>query len=320
MAGFKIAPETAHRIAQVWPHSTSLADAMQKAGVTNRDERAWRRYRRATEEMMGIQLNAHNPKHSPHSHLPHTTHHVLLDHPYTAVIFSDAHFWPNTTGPAFWILLEILNHVQPDIVIDNGDSLDGATISRHDPTMFEDLPTLEEEYEACVAHLDMISEAAGEAEKYRNIGNHDTRLESYLCKRAPAMKGMKGTTVGELFPDWQHQFSMSLANERCVVKHRWHGGIHAAYNNTLKAGVSMITGHTHRLTVREWTDFTGTRYGIETGTLADPFGPQFSYCEDTPRNWQPGFVLLEVDGDRVYPELIRVEGDRARWRGRLWRA
>ncbi len=52
---------------------------------------------------------------------------------------------------------------------------------------------------------------------------------------------------------------------------------------------------THRLLVRPYSDYTGTRYGIETGTLADPHGPQFRYTENNPRDWHPGFLIMETE-------------------------
>lgn len=310
--------ETAQRIAAVWPQATSLAHAMELAGVGTKDARNQRRYRRQTEELLGIQLPPHNPKNSSY-HWPHTSEHYFLDHPYTCVIFSDAHFWPNQTAPAFWILLQVIEDLAPEIVIDNGDSWDGATISRHDPIMFEDYPSLKDEYECCLNHLDMIAEVSKEAGLFRNIGNHDTRFEARLASKAPEYKGMPGNTVSELFPKWKHQWSLVL-NDTVMIKHRWHGGVHAAYNNTLKAGVTTVTGHTHRLDVRPFTDFRGTRYGIETGTLADPYGPQFSYIEDNPRNWQPGFIVLTIDGRELTAERVEVKGDKALFRGKSYAA
>ena len=318
MAQTKLGYETAQRIAAVWPRAASLKDAMRQAGVKSDDARAMRRYRRQTEELLGVQLPPHNPQNSSF-HWPHTSERFDRKDPYTGVIFSDAHFWPNQTAPAFWILLDVIYDIKPDIVIDNGDSWDCGTISRHDPIMFESYPSLLEEYECCLSHLDKVAEAAGDATLFRNIGNHDTRFEARLAKNAPEYKGMPGTTVSELFPKWKHQWSLVL-NDCCIVKHKWHAGVHAAYNNVLKSGVSFVTGHTHRLDVRAYTDYRGIRYGIETGTVADPYGPQFSYIEDNPRNWQPGFTVLTVDGQQITPEPCRVINGKALFRGKTYAA
>ena len=68
-----------------------------------------------------------------------------------------------------------------------------------------------------------------------------------------------------------------------------------------------VTGHTHRLTIREYTDYQGVRYGCETGMLADPEDAQFDYALDGPKNWQPGFMVCTFkDGVMLPPERCEV--------------
>ena len=75
----------------------------------------------------------------------------------------------------------------------------------------------------------------------------------------------------------------------------------------LKSGKTMVTGHTHRQLVRPYTDFGGLRYGIECGTLAEPFGGHADYAADNPRDWTSGFVVLTFKNGRLFdPELVRV--------------
>lgn len=311
----------AERIRDAWPEAESVLDAMHKAGLAITDVRTAYRYRRQAEEMLGIHLPTINPGHSGDWRIregrdrPNA---IFLDHPYTAVVFSDAHFWPGQTSPAFWVLLKVIEEVEPDFVIDNGDSFDCASISRHAPNMWEQRPTLRQELDCVLDHLQMIRETAGEdCEFIRHIGNHDLRVESYLAQRAPDMADMPGTKLSDLFEDWDHQIS-TIFNETVIVKHRFRSGMHAAYNNVLHTGMSIVTGHTHKLGIRAHTDMRGTRYGIETGTLADPWGPQFRYAEQNTRDWRMGFAVLTVDGSKVYPELVEVDEEGRAWfRGRI---
>jgi hypothetical protein len=115
-----------------------------------------------------------------------------------------------------------------------------------------------------------------------------------------------GMSLNEHFPLWR--FSMSLMiNGDVQIKHRLYNGIHAAYNATLKSGVSTVNGHLHSLKVTPWTDLTGTRYGVDTGSLADVWGEQFSYTEDGTRNHRSGFAVLTFhDGKLMPPELCEV--------------
>jgi hypothetical protein len=54
----------------------------------------------------------------------------------------------------------------------------------------------------------------------------------------------------------------------------------------------------------------GNLYGVDTGMLADPWGPQFAYVEQGPRNWRSGFAVLTfADGLLMPPELCQVVAD-----------
>ena len=97
-------------------------------------------------------------------------------------------------------------------------------------------------------------------------------------------------------------------NADVVIKHRWKGGIHATRNNTLNSGKTIVTGHLHSLKVTPFTDYNGTRWGVDTGTLADPYGPQFTdYTEDGCVDWRSGFVVLNFrNGELLRPQECEV--------------
>jgi hypothetical protein len=62
--------------------------------------------------------------------------------------------------------------------------------------------------------------------------------------------------------------------------------------------------------VQEFTNRRGTWYGINSGTLADPEGPQFSYAEDSPLNHRSGFAVLTYhDGMLLRPAICKVLDD-----------
>ena len=96
-----------------------------------------------------------------------------------------------------------------------------------------------------------------------------------------------------------------------VVKHRFKGGTYGAHNNALWAGVSTVTGHDHMLWAKTITDYRGTRWGIDAGTIADIYNPHFMhYTEDNPVNWQSGFVILHFRGGKFTgPELVHALPD-----------
>lgn len=235
------------------------------------------------------------------------------------LIGSDAHYWPDIVTPAHRALCKLSEALKPKAVILNGDVLDGASISRHPALGWEQRPSLREELATVEERLSEIRLAAKGAELYWTIGNHDARFESRLANHAPEFSGVSGFLLKDHFPHWHFAISLWINND-VVIKHRMSGGIHATHNNALKAGKSIVTGHLHSLKIAAYTDYTGTRYGIDTGSLADPErGPQFAYSEDAPQNHRSGFVVLTFkDGRLLMPEIVRVASeDSVDFRGQL---
>lgn len=232
------------------------------------------------------------------------------------IVFSDAHWWPGQPAtPANDALLALCKKLKPKAVIANGDVFDGARISRHPPLGWEERPSVIAELKTVQQRLGEISKAAKGATLIRTKGNHDDRVERFLASNAPEFAHVPGFRLIDHLPDWKEFVSVWI-NDDVVVKHRYANGIHAAYNNTLRSGKSIVTGHLHSLKVTPWTDYTGTRYGIDTGTLADPWAQQFDYCEDGPRNWRSGFAVLTFnDGRLLPPELCEVVDGAAYFRG-----
>lgn len=225
------------------------------------------------------------------------------------LIGSDAHYWPGIITTAHRAFVKFCGELRPKAVIMNGDVLDGATISRHPPIGWEDRPKLEDEIETCKERLYEIQRAAPAAEHIWTLGNHDGRFETRLATVAPEYAKVHGVHLKDHFPKWRPCWSCWI-NDEVVVKHRYKGGAHATYNNTLHAGKTTVTGHLHAGVVRPFHDYNGRRWGVDDGTLADVTGPQFrDYTEDNPLNWSQGFVALRfVRGRLLQPQLVTVIG------------
>lgn len=231
------------------------------------------------------------------------------------VVFSDAHFWPGGRTPANEALLKIIKQLKPTRVIANGDIFDGARISRHDPHGWGQPPSVKEELDACLERMHEIALAAPRGTNLDwNIGNHDARFDRAMVVNAAEYEGVV-ERLADKFPEWEMAWSIRI-NNTVMVKHRQANGVHAAYNNTLKGGLSMVTGHLHRLAVTPWADYNGRRWGVDTGTLSDPLGPQFEYLENNATPWTSGFAVLTFkDGRLLPPELCEVLDGQAYFRG-----
>jgi hypothetical protein len=230
------------------------------------------------------------------------------------VVFSDAHYWPGAATVAHKALLAVIQNLKPAVVIANGDVFDGARVSRHDALYRQDCPSPKEEVEACQDRMTEIEDASKNSTFIWTVGNHDVRLWRYIKVNAPEVSGMPFTDLFDYFPRWKQTYAVDI-NGTTLVKHRWHNGIHATYNNALKGGVNVVTGHLHRLQVTAWGDYTGRRYGVDTGCLAEPDGPQFMYLEHNPVPWASGFAVLTYrNGVLLPPELCEVVNGEAFFR------
>jgi hypothetical protein len=242
----------------------------------------------------------------------------------TVIVFSDAHFWPGIRTTAYkGLIWAIKNLDNIKAIINNGDAFDGASISRFPRIGWDSTPTLIEELKACEIALGEIEDEAKKANHKMKLiwplGNHDARFENRLAANAPQYEQIKGFSLKDHFPLWEPCWSTWITDS-VVVKHRWKGGIHATHNNTVNAGVTMVTGHLHSLKVTPFDDYNGTRYGIDTGTLADPKGPQFeNYLENSPTNWRSGFVILTFyKGHLLWPEVIKtIDKNHIEFRGEV---
>ena len=231
------------------------------------------------------------------------------------VVASDCHYWPGEPSVAHKALVEIIKKLKPKAVVLNGDVVDGARVSRHDPLYGLNPPTIKEEIQVCQERLGDIEKAFKGAMIW-TYGNHDTRLWRYLKINAPEIEGMHGADIFDYFPGWRHGYLLEVNNDT-IIKHRWHNGIHATYNNTLKGGRSIVTGHLHRLQITAWGDYNGRRYGVDTGTIADITDESFSYTEGNAVPWASGFAVLTYkDSHLLPPELCEVRDGVAYFRGK----
>lgn len=228
------------------------------------------------------------------------------------VIGSDCHYWPGIISTAHRAFVKIIKDLKPRMVIMNGDVFDGASISRHPVSGWGYTPTVKQELEACQERLGEVEKAAKGAALHWTWGNHDTRFNARLAAQVgDTWRGVEGMNLTDHFPLWKFSTSI-MVNEAVQIKHRLYNGIHASYNATLKSGISTVNGHLHSLKVMPWTDLTGTRYGVDTGSLANVWGDQFEYTEDSTRNHRSGFAVLTfIDGRLMPPELVEVMNEDA---------
>lgn len=265
--------------------------------------------RKTLEKLYSRQINApqgrggtrtrHNVQHAARLHFD-----VLNG---VVLVGSDAHIRSPIPTTAMRAFIKFAREMKPRVLVLNGDVMDLPQVSRH-PSNWEERPSVAQEIEYANAVLNKIEEAVPRNCKLAwALGNHDGRLETRIATVAPELAKLKGVHLKDHFsPRWEPCWSAWI-NSDVAIKHRWKGGIGATRANTLNAGTSMVTGHLHSANVRGLTDYKGTRWGVDTGCLADPDSESFLYAEDAPLDWRSGFAVLTFkDGVLLQPELVLV--------------
>ena len=217
-------------------------------------------------------------------------------------------------------LVTLCKEYKPKAIIANGDVIDAPSISRHAPIGWEHRPKLSDEIEAAKDRMHEITVAAGKAQRVWTLGNHDARFETRLATVAPEYAKIHGVHLSDHFSLWAPAWATWINNE-VVVKHRFKGGLHAPHNNTMWAGKSMVTGHLHSARVSPFTDYNGTRYGVDTGCVAETDHKAFvDYTEDSPKNWRSAFGIFTFkDGQLMMPELVtKWDEKRVQFRGEVF--
>jgi hypothetical protein len=268
------------------------------------------------QSTLGISLPTYNAPQTVYKVTTIPENRRVIEHKvHTGMVFiaSDCHYWPGEETVAHKAFVKLITEFKPQTLILNGDVFDGARISRFPALMGAEPPTPKKEIEACQDRLHEIANASKNATKLWTYGNHDVRLFNYIAAHAPDLSEF--SNLWDYFPGWHTGWRVDI-NDSLIVKHRWHNGIHSTWNNALKSGRSIVTGHLHQLKITPFSDYDGRRWGVDSGTLAEPYGDQFTYTEMNPVNWCSGFCVLTFkDGMMLPPELCEVINGDAYFRG-----
>ena len=243
------------------------------------------------------------------------------------LIGSDSHYWPGIVSTAHNAFVEFCHdplkyglEEKPKAIVKNGDEADFPSISKHAPIAWESRPTVKAEVVNLKAMLGEIEKASPRSRRIWTLGNHDARFETRLATQAPEYAELEGVHLKDHFPRWEPTW-MALIDDHTVIKHRFKSGIHAPHNNAMWAGRSIFTGHLHSQKIMPISDLNGTRWGVDCGMMADPYGQQFyNYTEMNPVNWRSGFCIITIlNGRLLMPELVWVSGPgEVQFRGKVY--
>lgn len=283
--------------------------------------------RRAIEKRQGIRLLAFDRRPSYDQSMLVTADRVevkLKIKDGVVLVAGDQHYHPGNIPTMHRALCYLAKKMKPFAIVWNGDAFDGATISRHPSIGWEAKPTVKEELEVVQDRSKEIMDAAPSAKRVWCAGNHCLRFECRLATVASEYRGVTGIHLKDHFPEWVPAWFVTVnegMQSHTEIRHREKGGAHAGYNNTVHAGVTMVTGHDHRADVVPFNDRRGRRYAVRHGMTADSArdGPFVNYMEGRTPNWQSAFAILTYKNyELLAPELaLKWDDKRFQFRGEI---
>ncbi len=237
-------------------------------------------------ELVDAQLYCEQPRYSVRMTMP--------DAPLARVlIIPDVHR-PYHDKKAWELLLRAAREFKPDKIVVLGDFADFYSVSSFDkhPKKASDLKWEADDANVGLDELD----ALGAGTKIFIKGNHEDRLERYLCKAAPALIGC--VSVDELFRfaerGWQVvDYKKSTRRGKLRLTHDTGTAGQNAHRQSMDAfQASVVIGHTHRMEV----SYKGCADGSPTvgamfGWLGDFEQIDYMQAVKAKRDWVHGFGI-----------------------------
>lgn len=245
---------------------------------------------------------------------------VTLHRNYRALIYSDVHAGRHDPL-ALEAVLKIAEMFQPELVVANGDHLEGERVSRFKQTRVAPSSQYERDYHA--EWTEKLMYVSGEPEvRLMTIGNHDIRYMSQFddLSSIPSMEEFNVSNIlyarelgfgqaydlicvnpsgDSLYPDAE----LYIHHGMFARKHA--GTSSRAFSEKL-SGASVINGHTHRSSVGIKRTHRGLVKHYEVGCLCD-MSPSYDIFPD----WSQS-VLVGVIGPGVL-DLQHIVIDRGQF-------
>lgn len=187
-----------------------------------------------------------------------------------------------------------------DALIQIGDAFDFFPLSFHDKDPSRRL-TLEDELKVGGKVLSTARRATKAKKCYFFKGNHEHRLHRYLMRNAQQLLPFVQLEKLVDLSDWSVIPYMDV--RKIGRLHFAHdvgfSGVTAARRAAVAVGHSIVTGHTHRLTLEYFGNMLGDRYVSATlGWLGDLQHIDYRHKSIAQREWTTGFGFVRHDDKR----------------------
>jgi predicted phosphodiesterase len=236
----------------------------------------------------------------------------------TVLVLPDIHV-PDHHSKAIANVLDLVADYGFDEIGQLGDFLDLSGPSRWSKGTADEFGhNVQAEADAGVKILGMFRELH-DGPFWIKQGNHDKRIMNYVHAYAPAIASLRGLQLANLL-----DYKGLDITDAGYAPHLIAPGVFAFHGEPLASvagmsamkvvkqlSASVVQGHTHRQgLVYETVGIAGksvTRFGLEAGHLYDK--KKAGYLSYGYANWQMGFAVLHVKGNKVVPVTVPVFDD-----------
>jgi UDP-2,3-diacylglucosamine pyrophosphatase LpxH len=229
------------------------------------------------------------------------------------LVINDLHI-PFQDDEAVELILKFGKNLHPDKLFILGDFVDMYSISHfsRDP---ERVTNLKPEFEQGKRILDLIVNTINAKEVIFTEGNHEDRLRKFLWNN-PVIHGLISMEdklgVNDLGIKYYEYGKNYIYKNKLIYTHGNKVNKYSAYtakNMMDDLGLSVISGHTHRLGTHYRTDYGGAKIAVENGCLCS-----ISLAHDWFRkeviDWQLGLSVIKWVEDRFNIHQICVPKDK----------
>ena len=205
-----------------------------------------------------------------------------------------------------------------------GDMIDCTTLSRFDHPM--GAPDVQSEINELKGILQGWVAASGKGAHFIYVaGNHEHRIAKKIM-HDPSM-GVLIAPLWELLDfdgifgigNWDYVPYIGGLVElpgRTIVTHGYKVGQRGGYSaqrHIDNLGVSVLHGHSHRLSSVKRTYYDREVWGIETGSMCVP-----QHYVPGSADWQSGFAYARIYGEDFRPNIVEIRNGRANVEGRWY--
>ncbi len=232
-----------------------------------------------------------------------------------AAILGDVHA-PYQDERALSVAFKVIEAVQPELLVANGDWVDFYQLSRFDPDPSRKL-TLQADLDVAKGILRRAKQAAPKARMVYKKGNHEQRLDRWRnrnpeigaldCMKLEALLGLDDIGCEMIDANQRFEWNGYTITHGDLCRRRGGATAQAMID---KFGTSGISNHVHRFAQVEKRDACRSNLWIENGCLCEL---DAEYVEVA--DWQHGFTVLTCIDGVVWPELVRIRDGVARFRG-----